>query len=400
MAGSRRRAVALRLLALTLGLLVAALLAEGLTRVAWRAGWMGARGGPDQLMAQGRPWDVDWILRDREAGWVPRPGFDAVVSEPESRSHLRINSLGLRGPEPDRASDRQGRWLVVGDSFTLALQVEEQQAFPALLDQALPQQVLNGGVDDYSTWQATRWYQRVDEALDVGTVVLLFFMGNDPLDNTHRLDFDHSVLPESLAGLTRAQVLQRRVGGLPPPLSSSQLLGRLSLWRSTWGRTSDDRWLMDEIVVEMMRLWLLEPAALEAHLAPTRQALQELRDVTAAREDRLLVALAPPLFHVSLEDRTRWLGELGPRGLRPSHQEFDATPLALTAMLDDLGIASCDLSPAMQEAEAAGEQAYLRYNRHWTPRGHEIAAQAIRGCTAALPATASPPDGPEPVEAP
>jgi hypothetical protein len=387
-AGSRRRGVTLRLLAVALGLLVSALLAEGLTRVAWRAGWMGALGGPDQLMAQGRPWDVPWILRDREAGWVPRPGFDGVVSEPESRARLRVNRLGLRGPEPDPAGADQGRWLVVGDSFVLALQVEEQQAFPALLDGALPQQVLNGGVDDYSTWQATRWYQRVDSAIDVDTVVLLFFMGNDSLDNTHRLDFDHSVLPASLAGLTRAQVLQRRVGGLPPPLRSSQLLGRLSLWQSTWGRPSDDRWLMDEIVVEMVRLWLLEPAALEAHLAPTREALQELRDVAAARGDRLLVALAPPLFHVSLEDRASWLDALGPRGLHPSHQDFDATPRALATMLDELGIDGCDLAPILRQAEAAGEQAYLRYNRHWTPRGHELAAQAIRACVEALPPAA------------
>ena len=394
MAGSKARTVGLRALALALGLLLATGIAEGITRWAWHAGWVGGSGGPDQQLGQGRPWNVPWIRRDASIGWVPVPGFSGTVSEPESRAQLRVNSLGLRSPEPGPVAADVGRTLVVGDSFVLALQVEEHQAFPALLDQALPERVFNGGVDDYSTWQATRWYQRLDPSLEVDTVVLLFFMGNDPLDNSKGLSFDRSVLPAPIANLTRRELLYRRVAGLPPPLSRSQLMGRLSLWRSTWGAPRDDSWLMDEIVVEMMRNWLLEPRDLASFLQPTHQALQELRDATRARGDRLLVALAPPLFYASPTDRDRWLGELALRGLAPTDPDFEAMPTALAGILDGLGVPGCALAPALVEAQARGQQPYLQWNRHWTTQGHVAAAQAIQGCLAQLPASPARADQP------
>jgi hypothetical protein len=144
----------------------------------------------------------------------------------------------------------------------------------------------------------------------------------------------------------------------------------------------------------MLRFWLQEPQEQAAFLAPTHEALRELRDATTARGDRLLVALAPPLFYVSSADRERWRGELMLRGVGPARPDFEAMPRALATILDQLDVPACELAPTLAQAEAAGELAYLRFNRHWTARGHELAAQAIQGCLAQLPAPSKPPAPP------
>ncbi len=70
---------------------------------------------------------------------------------------LRVNQLGMRGPEPaDPPAER--RWLVLGDSFTQALQVPEEQLFLTLLARRVGAELHNGGVAGDCTWQsAMRW---------------------------------------------------------------------------------------------------------------------------------------------------------------------------------------------------------------------------------------------------
>ncbi len=377
-----------RLAALLMGTAVAVTLAEVGVRIGWRAGWIGPGAGPHELLGQGRPWDVEHVMPHRELGWVLRPGFEGTVVEPGSQARLRVNSLGLRGPEP--SSPQDPRWLVVGDSFTVALQVEEDRTLPALLEDRWGIQVWNGGVDSYSTFQATRWYEHVDEQLDADTVLLLFFLANDPIDNAKLLDFRKPVLPPSLARLERAEIYRRRLASLPAPLQRSELLGRLRSWWTTRLGSPAGDWLMEELVVEMVSAYTQDPRGLDPFLEPTRQALREFRDSVRTRGDRPLVVLIPPLFGVDPTDGEHWLDELQTRGQPVEASQLEALPRAVQALLDGMEIESCDLTPTMTHAVRQGEIAYSPLHRHWTARGHELAADAIDTCFA--PDGTAPPD--------
>lgn len=74
---------------------------------------------------------------------------------------VRINSLGFRGGEIDRApAEGVFRILCVGDSFTYGMGVGEEEAWPAALGRVLEPppgfdrvEVINTGVPGYNLWQ-------------------------------------------------------------------------------------------------------------------------------------------------------------------------------------------------------------------------------------------------------
>ncbi len=113
-------------------------------------------------------------------------------------------------------------------------------------------------------------------------------------------------------------------------------------------------------------------------VAQSESALREFRDAAAARGDRVLVAVAPPAFAVS-EARAR--DTLGTFGL--DEPAVTAPAGAIVDLLARLSIPACDLSPALTVAETAGEAPYLRYDGHWSARGHAVVAQTLAACARA-----------------
>ncbi len=81
----------------------------------------------------------DPLLRfDPSLGWSKPPGREAFLQRTEYRTHIRINSHGLRGPEVayDKP-DGVRRVLLLGDSFVEGYTVEEPATVGRLLQDAL-----------------------------------------------------------------------------------------------------------------------------------------------------------------------------------------------------------------------------------------------------------------------
>ena len=97
---------------------------------------------------------------DQELGSVPTPNFEGVQASLGYRVHLRIDGRSLRGADPGEKI--RPRWMVGGDSFTFAAQVDEADTFVGRLDAATDTQFLNAGADGYSTWEPGIRYARLD----------------------------------------------------------------------------------------------------------------------------------------------------------------------------------------------------------------------------------------------
>lgn len=334
-------------------------------------------------------------------GMMLTPGFEGDFRIPGHRVSLRVNSLGMRGPEPSGTAPGF-RWLAIGDSFTLSLQVPEEETFVARLSLALREEVLNGGVSGDSTWQSTERYRRWAPAVQPNAVLLVFFVGNDLNDDAA---FDRDGLRGGRAG--------PGPGGDPPPGSGAQPGGVAipppidAPVEPTWKRA---------LVPRRLTRWLLQHSYLWSHirvaverravaagtpervarwkgelgiytragrpllerLAPaTRDALADLQRATRERQDDLVVALAPPLFAV---DRERLPATFDLVGLDPSDADLDAPTAVVQGILDGLGVASCDLTPALRAAHDAGNETYLAYDAHWSPAGHAVVAEALYDC--------------------
>ncbi len=109
----------------------------------------------------------------------------------EYSSYIKINDQGLRGQK--YAYDKDAgtfRIRVLGDSFTAALQVAEEETFVKLLESQLKQhypgvnfEIINAGVVGYGTGNQLSYFSHEGYKYQPDLVLLAFFTGNDISDN-------------------------------------------------------------------------------------------------------------------------------------------------------------------------------------------------------------------------
>lgn len=135
-----------------------------------------------------------WV-HDPVLGWAHEPGAQGEFVGPrpwpvEFRARVEVNALGLRGPDlPDSFPAGGVRVLALGDSMVAAFEVPWPSTFTAVLQDQLerslgrPVQVINAGVRGYGTDQSLLYYRQRGRELRPDLVVF-FYSGNDPMDNT------------------------------------------------------------------------------------------------------------------------------------------------------------------------------------------------------------------------
>lgn len=146
-------------------------------------------------------------LKDKEfdpaIGWILKPGTYWVKPPHSFKEHrVHINRFGLRGE--DIVEDNQKsklRIIILGDSFTFAVAVPEEQIFTTQLESFLKQrlssqyEVINAGVPGYGNAQELLLMRKLIEEHIIADVYLLMFFSNDILDN---LRLDYGNLSENL----------------------------------------------------------------------------------------------------------------------------------------------------------------------------------------------------------
>lgn len=134
------------------------------------------------------------VRAHRTRGWEMVPHADHYTYQ-----HLvRVNGLGLRGPEvPEAKAPGERRVLVLGDSTVYGQGVADDETVPARLEKALDRPgttVINGGLRAYSTAQELALLKELGEKIRPDLVVLCWFWNDldaDPIEAQY----------EGLAGL-------------------------------------------------------------------------------------------------------------------------------------------------------------------------------------------------------
>lgn len=313
--------------------------------------------------------DPDLYVSDPALLLVPNPGYEGSLRTIEYQADVRINSNGIRGPEIGAREAGELRLLALGDSFTLAVQVAEEETFSArlesLLEQRLerPVRILNAGVDGFGTQQSTAMARRLHELYDVDGAVLLFFTGNDFWENDS--------FPERL----------RMHGGMrmPPPEPE------LSFWDRTLGRLSyayayvrvhfrtramrSDPHQLQRYGQEL-KIFDASSPVLNQQMRTTQQALQDFSSLCKEEKWACFLPVAPPAF---VADPKRAEATFDLVGMSMEQVDLERPSEALMKT-EHPGLPQLDLLPVLR---ASKSPTYFRFDGHWNAEGHRLVADAL-----------------------
>ena len=296
---------------------------------------------------------------------VLAPNASARLDTIEYSTSIRINSIGLRGPEL-QSSQETIAVLTVGDSFTLGLQVEEEQTWQASLSRSLtqamrrPVELLNAGVDGYGTRQATAQLRRLANQTGARHAVLAFYLGNDFRDNAI-LEQRRSLMRSRPSVGTQDESASR----------GSPSMARLSRLYATWLAASQVRrnatdFRIAEYADEMMPF--VSEQALAQLLPYTQEALAEFESTCSELNISCIIALIPPAWMVN---NARAESTLELFGLEQNQGGYGAPA---TAVAEATTLPVIDLT----EQLFADKGNYLTFDPHWSAAGHAVAANALQ----------------------
>ena len=343
-----------------------------------------------------------WELDD-ELGWRFRPGIEGWVTKPDDDVEVwvTINASGLRDSEySSPPSQGTKRILILGDSFSAALEVELKETFHELLEEKLNgsandlrYEVINTGVSGYGTAQELLYYRRLGKLFQPD-LVLLAFVDNDVVDNSY-LDpsRDAPVFIRDAAGDLQLRTASGQGPGIGQTIKT-WLRQNTRLYPVTMsyihrvfpstlpqaggqGEGTESRQPKEPSEINPILGLLQTPisAAYEQAWAITEDLVLATRDEARAEDACFAVIVVPSHYQVD-----RIWEEYLPEVLATNDYEWNRTAVSerLSKLLSMQGIPFLDLTPLFRErANSGGEDLYLLNDGHWNVDGHKLAAEAI-----------------------
>jgi hypothetical protein len=337
---------------------------------------------------------------DAAAGWslVPDVVREASVCDADgkvlARHSVAVNALGLRDrPRTFARVPGRKRVLVLGDSYVEAMQVDLEDTFLARLERTTGAEMIDAGVSGYSTDNELRAFDARDHRFAPDVVLLVFFVGNDVLENGARLYLKnpHGLPPKPWVGL----------GEPTEPLARCFAAARAAahvadatpgfMWRTSRGV----RWTLTggvgaalqkacgdaagpSLVPGRPELFGVygppETVAWEQAWTATEANLAAL--VTRVRDSGAAVGVVLAPWHVEYDPRSVLHLLFARSGGRA--WEFGYPYERLGAVVTKLGVPWMSLAPTFAAHYAAtGRTGAYEWDGHWNAEGHTLVATAL-----------------------
>lgn len=315
------------------------------------------------------------IEPDPTLGWRNIPSTVTWFRQPEFVARAETNAEGRFGPLVRKDRPEQ-RVLVLGDSFVGATQIPYERSLTAVLQRELGRtrdvEVINAGVSGYGTDQEVLSLEVHGPALSPDVVVLVFTVANDVWNDHYPFESQRPTYQkpyfvadgEGLRLIEPAPAERTLAERIRPVLGRSALLTAIKtgiIDRIVGGGVTEPafrRRLLD----------VLRPP--EGEWASAWDMVHRLvvRFGAKARAigARPVLAIAPDpcQVHADLCDGD---AELSTSSI-PQAQ--------LAAAAHAAGVMLIDMSPRFRESAARG-RLYFPIDLHWTPEGHDLAAQIL-----------------------
>lgn len=315
---------------------------------------------------------------DPDLVFALNPGFQGTLANPEYTTHVRIDAIGLRGPEHGPKSPGAVRVLGLGDSFVSAFNVEESATFLSVAEESLRSafpgralEIINAGTPNYGTWHELRLLRRIAPGLAPDAAVLCVFVGNDLDDNLQprKTIVKNGLLVER----------QHHPGILPYPIRSwlqQSSMAYVFLWnawnrvRPWFGKAESDPLRGDKDLASAE-----EPAYVQEGYRISGDLLREAREEAETRRIPLLVVLIPTEYQVY---PARFETLLRRWGDDPSRFDLTRPSKRWAALTQAAGLPVLDLLPVFRD-HTDGPYLYMSLDGHLTVEGNRLAGEAIAG---------------------
>lgn len=351
--GRRLALAAFTLVMLACLTLAAELLARAFVEPSWR---VRADRGHDAL-----------LVPDPVRGYALAPDLDRAWSRADWSIRVRTNAEGLRAADFETLRAAPRRALALGDSFTMGIGVEVEDAWPARVEARLaaaggaPLRFVNAGVPGYSTRQMRQTLEAFGARLAPEVVVAAHYATSQ-----WRVEAPYTLLGRQLvssAGLD--QLVLRADGSVVRTLWPPGPLRRLDLW------------LMQHFHVGARFLHLLGPVLgaqpgqwIDRHPTDRRALARDYAPTLAelGRMQALARALGARLY-VLLVNRQRFDGSFSE--MERVHNQIVAESARA------MGIPVIDPLDRLVRAANGRPRFVFPTDIHWTPAAHDLAAQAV-----------------------
>lgn len=320
----------------------------------------------------------------------------------EYNTYIRINNKGLRGKEYSYTKDVSTfRILVLGDSFTAALQVAEKGIFTSLLENQLNQhysdtnfEVINAGIVGYGTANQLSFFTHEGYKYDPDLILLAFFTGNDILDN---ISPPHYKLENGK--LIPIQAVYNPDIGTPPWAKEGTFFRKLRNYLYTHSR-------LYSVLIELLAYSLIQQSPdlinllnsiglaeitrpvgnvgnIYSFLQPPEEAWEmtealilKFHKEVQAQGSQLIIIILPDETEVNTTKWEKLFQKYPDLFNRESVNEKPTKKLA--QFLEKNGIPYLQLQPAFQAYQQKNKEAvFYQIDGHWKPRGHYIVSQEI-----------------------
>ncbi len=318
---------------------------------------------------------------DETLGWKNMPNAEGMLKMPDSTTHIKINSKGLRDKSYGyKKPEGIMRIVVLGDSFTWGYGVEDKERYTEILEDGLLEniQVINMGVTGYGTDQEFHTLKNEGVKYNPDLVIIAFQIGTDISDNTHTVRYTY---PKSMFVLDNNNKLT--LTNVPVPQKEEWLKreeiennDNVTLFLSFRGFMAHHShayvFIADRIVSTPKLLNLFKKIGIADKETRSRRAygfdhynwnltraiLTEIDAVAKTNNAKTFIVIVPTREQVN--------------------KNFDSE---LTGALVDLGkennITVLDCLPEFRKNAENGEELYFKNDGHWNANGHRLAAELI-----------------------
>ena len=284
------------------------------------------------------------VIPDASLGFVPRPGF--------SSAHVNYDGLGFRRtPTATTAMLAEPPILVVGDSFAHGDEVDDGEAWPALLQPLVGRRVVNAAVSGYGLDQIVLRAESAAAAVKPAVLVLSFIS-----DDVRRAEMKRVWgIEKPYFALVDGELKEQNVPVPPSPMPAETL----DLWQRLFGWS-----LLVETVMERLGWWY-EWMIDYARALPPHQG-----ETLACPLFQRLARLGLPTLVVAEYDPIVWRDP----GSRQENRRISGAVLRCAAAA---GLATLDLFETMDRGvRQQGVQTLFRL-AHPSPAGTALAARRI-----------------------